>query len=74
MAFNPLQLLMQAGRGGGNPVQMLQGMMQQNPMCGQVYNIVNGKSPQQLEQIARNMARERGIDINQMARQIGINI
>ena len=56
---NPVLVLVQAMQRGGNPMALMQTMAQQNP--------------QQLEQMARSMAQERGIDINQMIRQLGIN-
>lgn len=65
-------MLMQAARNGGNPMQLLQGMARNNPQIGQAMNIIQGKNPQQLEQVARNMAKERGIDIEAMARQMGL--
>lgn len=67
-----LGMLANGMRNGMNPVQMLAGMAQSNPAIGQVLSIVKGKSPEQLEQTARNMARERGIDIDQLARSLGL--
>lgn len=69
---NPLMMLLQAGRNGGNPMQMLQQMAQRNPAAAQAMNIVRGKSPEQLRQIANNMARERGTTPEEIARQLGI--
>lgn len=67
-----LGAMISMARGGGNPMQMLQQMAGSNPQIGQVMRIIDGKSPQQLEQVARNMAKERGIDLDQMARQMGL--
>lgn len=67
-----LGAMINMARGGGNPMQMLQQMAGSNPQIGQVMRIIDGKSPQQLEQVARNMAKERGIDLDQMARQMGL--
>ena len=36
--------------------------------------MMNGKSPAQLEQMARNMAKERGTTIEDVARSLGIVI
>ena len=33
--------------------------------------MLQGKSPQQLEQMARNMAREQGVSIEDVARSLG---
>ena len=65
-------MLMQGMRGGMNPMSILQGMAQQNPAIAPVLSIVSGKNDQQLEQTARNMARERGIDIDVLARNLGL--
>ena len=70
---NPIMILVQAMRNGGNPMQMIQQMAGQNPQINQAYQLMQGKRPQQLQMMAQNMARERGIDINQMLRELGIN-
>lgn len=66
-----LSLLVNGMRNGNNPEQMLAGMAQNNPAIAQVLSIVRGKNPTQLEQTARNMARERGIDIDELAKNMG---
>ena len=73
MQNNPLAVLVQAMNSGKNPMALLQQMAPQNPQIAQAMSLMQGKSPQQLEQMARNMAGERGIDLNQMIRQLGIN-
>lgn len=75
MMQNPMfQMLFQGMKGGANPMPMLQQMMSSNPQMAPMLNLVNGKSPAQLEQIARNLYKERGIDINQAAQQMGLKI
>lgn len=66
-----LSLLVNGMRNGNSPEQMLAGMAQGNPAIAQVLSIVRGKNPAQLEQTARNMARERGIDLDELARNMG---
>lgn len=73
MQNNPLVMLVQAMNSGQNPMALLQQMEPQNPQIAQAFQMMQGKTPQQLEQMARNMAGEKGIDINQMIRQLGIN-
>ena len=73
MQNNPIMMLVQAMNGGGNPMALIQQMAGQNPQIAQAYQLMQGKNPQQLQMMAQNMARERGIDINQMIRQLGIN-
>ena len=49
---------------------MITNMIRQNPTAQQVMPFIQGKSPQQLEQTARNLCRERGVDVDQMYRQV----
>lgn len=70
---NPIMMLVQAMNSGRNPMQMIQQMAGQNPQIAQAMQLMQGKSSQQLQMMAQNMARERGIDINQMIRELGIN-
>ena len=70
---NPVLALVQAMQQGRNPMALMQTMAQQNPQVAQALQMMHGKSPQQLQSMAQNMARERGVDLNQMLRQIGIN-
>lgn len=49
---------------------MISNMIRQNPTAQQVMPFIQGKSPQQLEQTARNLCKERGVDVDQMYRQV----
>ena len=69
-----MMAMLQMARNGGNPKQMLQQMAGQNPQAAQAMRLIQGKNPQQLRQIAENMAKERGVDLNQMAHQMGITL
>lgn len=66
-------MLVQTMRGGGDPMQLLQKMAGQNPQAAQALKMIQGKNPQQLKTMAENMAKERGVSINDIARQLGIN-
>ena len=66
--------MLQMARNGGNPMQMLQQMAGQNPQAAQAMRLIQGTNPQQLRQIAENMAKERGVDLNQIARQMGVTL
>lgn len=70
---NPVLALVQAMQKGQNPMALMQSMAQQNPQVAQALQMMQGKSPQQLREMAQNMAQERGVDLNQMLRQMGIN-
>lgn len=71
--MNPMQLI-QMLQQSGNPMQMLTGMAQTNPQLGQVMQMVNGKTPAEIERMAYDLARQRGVDLNQFARQLGIRL
>lgn len=43
-------------------------------MFQQVQQMVSGKSDEQLKEMAQNIAKERGIDLNQFASQFGIKM
>lgn len=70
--INPLQVLQMAQR--GNPQQIAMHLAQQNPAFRQAMQMMNGKTPEQIRDMAFNMAKQRGVDLNQMARQMGINL
>lgn len=69
---NPLQMLMQARQRGMTPAQAMNQIAQQNPQLRQAMQLLEGKSQSQQMQMIRNMAAERGIDIEHMAKQMGI--
>jgi hypothetical protein len=71
--MNPMQLI-QMLQGSGNPMQMLMGMAQNNPALGQALQMVNGKTPAEMERMAYDMAKQRGVDLNQLAKQMGIKL
>ena len=48
---------------------MMQAMIQQNPAMKQALPFIQGKDPKQLEMVARNLCKERGIDVNQALQQ-----
>lgn len=71
---NPMAMLVNLAKSGGNPMAMIQQMAGNNPQMKAFMQMVNGKNPTQLRQIAENVAKERGMDINQVAQQLGINV
>lgn len=71
---NPLTMMMSAIQSGGNPMVIAQQLAQTNPQVRQAMHMINGKSPAQLKQMAENMARERGVSLNDVARQLGITL
>lgn len=71
--MNFMQVIQQI-RGSRNPQQMMMQMAQNNPNLGQAMQMVNGKTPDQMRQMAMNMAQERGVDLNALAAQMGIKL
>lgn len=62
--MNILQLLMQ------NPQQIINRVLGNNPMTGNLINLVNNKDQKGIEQMARNLAKEKGVDPDKMYQQI----
>lgn len=73
MGFNPLQLL-QVMRSSNNPMGVLNQLMGSNPEMGQAMRLIYGKNSNQLKQTAMNMARERGVNLEQLASEMGLKL
>lgn len=71
---NAINLLISAARSGGNVNAMLNQMATQNPQIRQAMQMMQGKTPQQIQQLAQNMAKERGTTVEDVARSLGFNI
>ena len=67
--FNPFQMMQ-------NPNQLvLEQMKNQNPKVIQkVQEMTSGNNENQLKELANNIAKERGIDLNNFASQFGIKL
>lgn len=72
MSNNPILQLARLARGGGNVMQAIQQMGGQDKRIAQAYGMMQGKSPQQLRMIAENMAKERGTNVGDIMRQLGL--
>lgn len=64
--------IIQLYKGGGDPMQILSQMAQTNPQMGQAMKMLEGKSPQQIQQMVQTMADQNGIDLNALAKQFGL--
>ncbi len=71
--MNPMQLL-QMIRTASNPMAMVQQLAQNNPQLQQLMTNIQGKSPIELEQYARNLAQSKGVDINKLLNQYGLSV
>lgn len=73
MMNSPLQLIQMIQR-GGNPQQLVMQAAQNNPILRQAMQAVNGRTPEQVRDMAYQIARQQGVDLNQLARQLGIRL
>lgn len=68
---NPFQLI-QLVMNSNNPEQMLMQILGDNPQYQQVYNIIQGKTPEQIKQYAQNLCKTQNIDINSLAKRYNL--
>lgn len=72
MMNNPIFNLINLARTGGNPMTLMQQMAGRDPRAQQALKMVQGKTTDQLRQMAENMAKERGTTIDEIARGLGL--
>jgi len=65
---------MQMIRGGGNPMQIMAQMAGGNPQAMQFLENARGKTPAQLQTMAQNLARERGVSLESVFNQLGLTM
>ena len=61
-------------QGGANPNALLSQMARSDPRAAQALQMLQGKTPEQLRQMAENMARERGTSVEQIAQSLGLKM
>lgn len=71
---NVFQSVAQAVKRGADPNQIAQQLIQDNPAVRQAAELMNGKTNDQIKNIAFNRAKEMGVDLNAMAKQWGIKL
>ena len=71
--MNPMQLIQMLQR-GANPQQIMSQMIRQHPAFRQAAQFMNGKTPQQIQAEVQKMAAQRGVDLNQLTKQLGIKL
>lgn len=71
--MNPLQML-NALQKARNPQALLSQLANQNPQLKRVMEVMNGKSPQELEQYVKNVAQTQGVDLAQLAQKMGLQL
>ena len=70
MPTNPLIEMMRHMQQGVSPQQIVGTLARQNPQMQSFYQLINGKNAEQLQQTAQNIARQRGIDLNQLQNEL----
>lgn len=63
--MNPMQLMGLLNQ-SNNPMELIQNMAGQNPLVGRALQMGQGKSVDELKVIAKNLARQRGMDEKQL--------
>ena len=71
--MNPLQMLSVLQK-AQNPMALLNQLAGQNPQLKRVMDVMRGKSPQELEQYVRNTAQTQGVDLNELAQKMGLQL
>ena len=71
MNMNPM-MLMQMLQGGGNPQQLMQMLLSQNPQAAQLMRSLQDKPQSELRQMAENAAKARGTTLEALAKQYGL--
>lgn len=74
MTNNPMMLAVEQMKRGMNPNAVLSQIARSNPQVTQMMKILNGKSEAELRQFAQNLAKERGVDLDNLMRSMGIAI
>lgn len=63
-----------AVRRGMNPNQIAMRLAQRNPAVQQAMQAMNGRTPAQIRDMAQQMAAQRGVDLNQLAQKMGMQL
>ncbi len=69
---NPVGMILQALNMGQPLDNILGSLAGQGQQYAKAVELIKGKDAHQLQTMAQNMARERGIDINDIMRSLGI--
>lgn len=74
--MNPLQLISMIKQ-NNNPINFMQNILGSNPQFKRVMQMVDGKTPEEMKQVAMNLCEQQGIDFSQAVNQMksmGLNI
>ena len=59
---------------GINPHQIAMQLAQNNPAYRRAMQMINGKTPDQIFDMAQQMAQRQGVNLQQFAQQLGIKL
>lgn len=74
--MNPIQFISMM-KNASNPISFMQNTVGSTPQFQRVMKMVEGKSPEEMQQVARNICQQQGIDFSQMIgrmKSLGINV
>ena len=74
ITHSPIMQLANLARAGQNPMGLIQRLSGQNAPIMQGLNLIQGKNEAQLRTMAQNLAKERGIDLNQLASVLNLTL
>lgn len=69
---NPMQMLVSQFMGGLSPMAILDQIG--GPQAQQAKQLIGGKNESQLRGIAMNMAQQRGVNLGELAQQLGVRL
>ena len=67
--LNPMQLMGMMRNPRQAASSMFQQNLQANPLFKRAQQMAEGKTPEQLQQVAQNLCQQKGIDMNQALQQ-----
>ena len=59
---------------GINPQQIAMQLAQRNPSYRRAMQMINGKTPDQIYDMAQQMAQQQGVNLQHFAQQLGVNL
>lgn len=74
MMNNPVQQITAMLNQGINPNQIAMQLVQSNPAYGRAMQMINGKTPDQIYEMAQQMAQNQGVNLQQFAQQLGVKL
>lgn len=73
MSIDPKGIIRSFAR-NANPMRLLSNLARRNPIVSQAMQMINGQTEEQMECIVRNVAHQRGVDLDELAEQAGIRL